>query len=435
MTGETELRSRPTARTLDAVAALTLLLVFLYGIPSRLIFAPLGAVGTPALVFSLGLFLWWVTYRILSPAPSFQPVKLPLVLLGASALVSYAVAALHPIEPLEVGAADRGLLSILAWAGIALVAADGVRSRQRLRQLLDRLVTAGTVLAGFGLLQFFVSLDVSRWYRIPGLSVNGALTLVQQRQGFSRVAGLADHPIEFSVALAMLFPLALHFAFHAEPSRRRWAWLRVLVIAVGIPVSISRSGVLALVVAMVILVPTWPVRRARRALLATPVFLMGLKVLVPGLLGTVAGLFLNFHRDTSISTRTEDYELVSQYFRGSPIVGHGWSTFKGATNLLLDNQWLYTLVQWGLLGVAALVSLFAIGMGTARGARRRAQDAEGRELGQVLAASIGAAMVSFVSFDALAYPIVTCTLFLLVGCAGAFWRLTRERQLEAVVRS
>jgi O-antigen ligase len=418
---------RPTARRADAVTVLTVFLILLIGLPAKLVFAPLGAAGTPAVVCGLGMLLWWMSHRLLPIRlqPSSSPVRLGLLLFGFAVLLSYAAAFFRPIDGLEINAADRGLIALAAWLGIGLLAADGIDSRERLRRLLDRIVTAGTVLGGFGLLQFFTGIDVTRWYHIPGLSINGDLSGVFDRSGFTRVAGTASHPIEFGVVLALIFPLALHFAFHAPPQRRRMAWIRVMVIALAEPMAVSRSGILALTVAGVMLFATWSPQRRKRALTVTPIFLVGMRFVVPGLLGTIKSLFLNIQSDNSFIGRTDDYGTVGHYFLQSPIVGRGWSTFLPARYILLDNQYLGTLVEAGLLGVAMLLVMFVLGIGAARGARRRATDEEGRDLGQALAASIAAAMVSFVTFDAFGFPMVTGITFLMLGCAGALWRLER----------
>jgi hypothetical protein len=45
-------------RRVDAVHVLTVVLVVLFALPSRLTFAPLGGAGAPALVLGLGCFGW-----------------------------------------------------------------------------------------------------------------------------------------------------------------------------------------------------------------------------------------------------------------------------------------------------------------------------------------------------------------------------------------
>jgi polysaccharide biosynthesis protein PslJ len=44
-----------------------------------------------------------------------------------------------------------------------------------------------------------------------------------------------------------------------------------------------------------------------------------------------------------------------------------------------------------------------------------------------LVASILVSMTGFLTFDALAFPMSSGLLFLLIGCCGAQWRLVRER--------
>jgi polysaccharide biosynthesis protein PslJ len=69
-------------------------------------------------------------------------------------------------------------------------------------------------------------------------------------------------------------------------------------------------------------------------------------------------------------------------------------------------------------------------------ARRLSHDPVDRDLAHALAAAILVAGVGFFSFDALSFPVATGVAFLLVGCAGALWRLQRqvtaERPVEAL---
>ena len=90
----------------------------------------------------------------------------------------------------------------------------------------------------------------------------------------------------------------------------------------------------------------------------------------------------------------------------------------------LDNQYLGQAVETGVLGVAALLSLFIVGVTCARGVRLRANDEGTRHLGQALAASVTVAMVTFITFDGLGFPMVTLTTFLLLGVTGALWRVS-----------
>jgi hypothetical protein len=78
----------------------------------------------------------------------------------------------------------------------------------------------------------------------------------------------------------------------------------------------------------------------------------------------------------------------------------------------------------------ALVTLLATGWCVARSARRVAVDAEARDLLQSIAASVAAAAVAFSAFDALSFVIAPGLAFLVLGCAGAAWRMTRAQLVD-----
>ena len=91
----------------------------------------------------------------------------------------------------------------------------------------------------------------------------------------------------------------------------------------------------------------------------------------------------------------------------------------------VDNQYLTSVLETGFVGAIALVVLFLTGWLTARSARLAAVDAQTRDLGQSLAASVAAAALCFATFDALSFSIASGLCFLILGCVGAAWRLAR----------
>ena len=75
----------------DAVHVLTIVLVVLFALPSRLTFAPLGGAGAPALVLGLGCFGWWAYHQAQRVEPRSvgpQPVRIALFVVIACFLVS-----------------------------------------------------------------------------------------------------------------------------------------------------------------------------------------------------------------------------------------------------------------------------------------------------------------------------------------------------------
>ena len=86
--------------------------------------------------------------------------------------------------------------------------------------------------------------------------------------------------------------------------------------------------------------------------------------------------------------------------------------------LLVDNQYLTSVLETGFVGAIALVVLFLTGWLTARSARLAAVDAQTRDLGQSLAASVAAAALCFATFDALSFSIASGLCFLILGSSG-----------------
>jgi O-antigen ligase len=400
------------------------------------------------------LLLWWAAARLvpgLGVSARLQPIRIVMGIFVVVVLASYVSAMLHgwgmpvglqektafgsgTLDPAsldevavkEINAADRGLLSLAAWTGIALVAADGLRTKRRLDLVLKAIVVIGTFVAFLGMLQYFFELDLVTYFKIPGLTPNSDFGSIALRT-VRRVEGTAVHPIEYGVVLTAILPIAIHRALYARRGHRFFPWLAAAVIGVALPMSVSRSAILALFVAAIVMFAGWSTSRKLKGLVVAVVFAVGMKLMVHGLLGTVRSLFTNLGNDPSIQGRTEDYTVALRLFHEQPLLGRGFFTFIPALYRTFDNAYLLAVVEIGILGAVALLLVFLVGIFTARGARLRASDDEARDLGQVLAASLAAVMVSAATFDLLGFPMAAGLTFLLVGCSGALWRQSRDQ--------
>lgn len=409
---------------------LTLLIVLLVAIPSILIVGPLGAAGTPADLVGLFMLLTWTVRRISSPGELRTPsaVRTVALLFLLSIVVSYLAAATRAIDAIELSAADRGLLSTLAWSGMALFAMDTPRTFNQLDTVLRRLTIAGGFEAAVGLAQFVTHLPLVNYIQIPGLRPNADLaSAVGSRGDLARPAGTAIHPIEFGAILTLILPIALHYALHDvhRTTVRRWA--PVALIAFAIPISISRSAIVSLIVSLLILLPIWS-RSLRRRAYAVMVVLVGCVYLtVPGLLGTLRGLFLGISTDTSAASRTDSYAIAEEFIARSPLFGRGYGTFLPKYRIL-DNQLLGTTIETGIVGLVVLLSLIVVPIVLCMRVRRATAEPRVRHLAQALAAAIAASGISFALYDALSFPTAAGMFFLVVGCAGALIRLHRNEQ-------
>lgn len=429
----------PTSRTgrFDAVSLLTAYLLLLMGIPSRLVFAPLGAAGGPATLFAAVVFIWY-TAIWLSPALKFEraahPMRLAGILFGCSILTTYVSANRHAMPTLELNAADRGLIFTAGWVGIMLLTADCIDEMDRLKTLIRRIVFGATAMAVLGMTQFFTGLDAAKYIIIPGLRAQVPFDDLLARDSFNRPSATALHPLEFGAVLALSLPLAIHQARMAPRELRRRRWLQVAAIGLTLPMTVSRSAILGLIVIGLVLIPTWPKEERRVAYVVTIVSSVAMWALVPGLVGTLRNLFLQFGAgsDTSTTSRTGAFSAAGAFISEHPWFGRGFGTFLPQTYRFLDDQYLGSLIETGIVGFLILLTVFATGWIAARGVRRVSNDPEIRDLAQCMAASVAAAVVAFATFDALSYQIAAGLTFLVLGCIGALWRLADRDGVESI---
>jgi O-antigen ligase len=111
--------------------------------------------------------------------------------------------------------------------------------------------------------------------------------------------------------------------------------------------------------------------------------------------------------------------------------GRGFGTFLPLSYFYLDNQYLMSMLNGGLLGLVILIALYVVAMSTARGARKRTEERVQRDLAQAVAASIAAFALTALTFDQFSFDQCGFTLFVLIGCAGALWTASRRRVTTA----
>ncbi|MFI9002053.1 O-antigen ligase family protein [Streptomyces sp. NPDC053541] len=413
-------------RPLDATAVLTGYLALALFLPSNLALPALGGAGTPANVFALlGLFWYlatWCAGRI-APAPGTRPMRLVMLVLGVTVLLSYIGNQDRISTQKEILAADRGLIVLLVWVSLVVLTTAGIQDRERLDTLLRRLVVMGSVVAALGLYDFFTGTNIADSLRVPGLNSSTASVSVMDRGSFTRPRSLTAHPLEFSGMLAILLPFAIWHAF--DPARlhlgRFKRWAPVVLLGGGLPLTVSRTSIIGIAVVVLIMLPRWKPQRRWTAIGILFGAVAVFKVLVPGLIGTITGLFsgsLN-NADSSTQARTIKYPKIYEYFVQDPVLGRGFGTFTPERYFFTDNQYLLTVAELGALGVGCLLLLGLAGVHNGGAVRRLARADSDRELGQAFFASAAVALVIGATFDTLSFPMFAGVFFLLLGAGGS----------------
>jgi polysaccharide biosynthesis protein PslJ len=225
--------------------------------------------------------------------------------------------------------------------------------------------------------------------------------------------------------LSICLPLAIHQARYAASGKKIRRWTQVAIIAAALPMTVSRSAIIGLIVGGVVLLSTWPKRDRHTAYLVTIASTIVMRAIIPGLIGTIRDLFLSIGSDSSAQERVGAFSLAQPLLAQHPWFGRGFGTFMPQVFFFTDDQYLGSLIETGVVGLAALLALFATGWFVARSARRLSVDEETRHLAQTLAAPMAVAFVTYATFDAFAFPMAAGLTFLMAGCTGAIWRLIR----------
>jgi len=407
----------------DAVDTLALYLLVLLAIPSNRAIEPLGGAGVPAVLLALVLLPWWGWYTAqrevgLLPAP-VQPVRVAMMILLVCIVASYAAGSQRPLSEPESNALNLGLLKALSFLSILAVANDGIPSKERLIHFLRWCCLLCGMYAALGVVQFVTGQSFVESISIPGLTVSdfGAL---QERGGFNRPSSTARNPLEYAYVLAMFFPIAVTLALNDKKQNVLMRWFPVAAIATAAALSVSRSAIVGVAVATLVLAPFWTPGVRRKAAVAALGLLGVVWILVPGMMSTLFNLF--GEDDPGVDSRTDSYAVVWSFWQLNPVFGRGFGTFLPGYRIL-DNQYLLTLVETGALGLAALVGIAVTASFVAIKARTSYSHPLFRNLGPGLAASVVAGAVLTGFFDALSFPQAAGTLFLILGLCGAFWRL------------
>jgi hypothetical protein len=314
--------------------------------------------------------------------------------------------------------------------------------RETLDRLIKLLVGCGIVVAAFTMYEWQsgtnVFNDLQRVF--PPLNFRpDFLPSTPGRGDRPRAYASAQHAIALGAALVMLLPLTVYLWRRTG----RFIWMAGgALLVMGALATGSRTAVIMLVVCLVMFF-----RYKRRATVRMlpyllPMFIV-LQVAMPGTLGTFRASFFpqqglvndELAGEGTGTGRLQDVGPSLQEWGQSPLFGQGFGTrltslqddaLVGFVNArILDNQWLSSLLELGILGVAALVWLLVRAL---RRLKRRAKsdDSDYGWLLTALATSIAAFSFGMFTYDAFSFIQVTLLLFIFLGLATVALRIGPE---------
>lgn len=402
-----------------------------------MVFKPIGAAGTVPMILAVLMFVFWicsVLFGLHDPLKVRHPGRFAVVVLflatSASYVALYAGITGGSTEAARASA-DRWLILLIASAGIILVIGEVVQTMDDALLFLRALLAGALFCCVVAVVQFVFRINPMDWFQfaMPGFNYNGGDTPFQSRGALLRVSGSTFHSIELAVVSAMLLPLSIWRVIY---DRRGWIGFKLMgtsLLVFAIASTVSRSGILGLVVGLMVFIPFLPKVPRLWALIAAPVALAGLFLGVPGLISTLTETMTSSSTDPSISTRTNNYPRVEAMVAERPLVGAGPGNYVPDTAIhILDNEYLNAAVTLGIVGLVAVTIYLLVPGLTALWAARTSRDPQLKSLAGAVGAGGLVAGVCSLTFDSLSFPVFALTYAVLAGLGGAVWLMTGREQ-------
>lgn len=432
-----ERHPRPRRRS-SAVTLLSVMVLTLFIFPSNAVIHAVGGAGYAAALVSYVILLIYVGATIMGlhhPLQYHSPIRTALCALWIVSLISYVLMDKALLNQTQQSGAERWLLQMAGVSGIILVASECIDSYEDIRRVLRALCWGDAICGLVAGMQWWLNKDITPYLReLPGFTINAAAGIygIESRGGVARVAGTGIDPIEMGVVAGMVLPIAIYLAMYDKHRSLTARWLPVALIAICIPTSVSRSAILAAVVSVGTLLISMSPRTRVSLLAGLPVALGVVFVSSHGLIGTLNQYIFAGTTDNSITHRLDNYPYVEQLVRQSPLFGQGGGTYYFTTQVnILDNQYLTTAVELGLVGTVVLVFYLFWPAAAALSARKLALNDSTRDLCAALAGAELAALLCSGTFDSLSFPLFVNTQALVAGLIGAAW-LIAHRDVRAL---
>jgi hypothetical protein len=246
-------------------------------------------------------------------------------------------------------------------------------------------------------------------------------------------------PTSHGLALVVLVTLALPFAItglleHKSIARRVLLLLAIALLFAGASATLRRTAGIIPVVVVVALVAVRPRAMMRLAPLGV-ILVFAVQLMTPGALASIKAMLFGGTLSSQISVqgRTEDYDAVGPDIWDKPLLGRGFGSYEPRTYRYIDNQYLLTALDSGLIGLLAYIG---VGLSIIFALWRLSRSSDPARAGP--AASIMAGCVAYyvasAFFDILAFPQAPYLLFFCVGLGMVLRSDTRPAKPEVVDR-
>lgn len=341
----------------------------------------------------------------------------------------------------------KALWLFFCFVLFAYLVVSVTKTRAAVERIVTVLVSCGCVVALGAVVQRRSGFNVFEHLHVilPIFHYNPlvAQAITEERGGNLRAFASSGHPIELGAVMALLVPFAAYLAI----TRRRAWWYAVALLLLGDFSASSRTGVVGIVVIVIVFLWLRP-RQTLRCWPAVLPFLVVLHFAAPGAIGTVIQGF--FPKGGIVKQQEETFigpggkveyasrlsrigPELNEFSKHNPILGIGYGTrvvgylTKGDNSIILDDQWLDTLLETGVLGVLGWLCLFVLVVRRLSKRAKLERDAREGWLPVAFAASITSFGVAMFFYDAFSFVQGVFLAFVILALAAVVLRLPSSR--------
>jgi O-antigen ligase len=378
----------------------------------------------------------WLCALLVDPKTRFRATGLePPVLALFGAIVASLAVNFGRVAALQ-GTVIKGLTFFLSFFFIMYFVSSVVTTRRAIDRMAMLLVAGGTFIAIAAVAEWKTG---TNWFNgldrlIPGLEYQEFAQVTTPGRGDRvRAYASAQHSIALGAALAMVMPLAIYL--YRRTQHKLWM-VAAAILTFGALATGSRTAVIMLATTLVVFLRLkW--RQTVRLLPLLLPLMMAVQVVMPGTLGTFRAVFFPANglvaeeqgdAGQTGSGRLADVGPSLEEWGRTPLFGQGFGTrlptdSDGQVNaIILDDQWLSSLLEIGAVGFVALLWLFLRATKRLRH-RARTNDSPHGWLLTALSAAITAYAIGMITYDAFSFIQVTFLLFIVLGLAAAALRI------------
>lgn len=413
------------------------------------------------------------TFGVLLLIPGFLPVPNPWspnITIGRVVIVAFVVRLFLDTErgvvPRRVFRPDRVLLSLLAFLGIAtgvgLLLADhvtrvgggafrwwqivdfvlvytgalaGLRAVNDRRWALRLLASFAVALAGIAILErLAISGGYAHWWygKRAGPSYFGSQSL--EVRGGLRVRASAAFALEFGWVCALLMPVVTCVS---TGSRRLAVRAAPGALALAAVWTVSRSGLAGLGAGLLV---TLAISKLEAGITRYVVFLAAIAAIALLIVPAIASDFRGTRaaQEASTQARANRWPEAAAAAAVTPITGRGLGTLKALGIQSVDNSYLLTYVEMGVVGLVGFVGVLAAALLTTFRSLRGPPDAGLRRERAAIAAIPILGVAGAWAYDLFALPLSQAIVWIAVAmCATTAeqWPSTTRRFVPPTSRA